>query len=162
MFNFTNAAGFVVLLSIAVFFAVNMPVVSAKDNNPGSVVEEFYDWYLKTPRHREYLSEQEDNFSKELYDHLVNAFKKQPGDGAWVDFDPFINAQMDAKGYKIADEKIDGVNASVKVKITMSRGGENALKVFLKKIDGQWKIANFIYDKDFDLLSFLKEVNKEN
>ncbi len=124
---------------------------------PEITVNNFYAWYMENSDiYRDVFVEQKGNFDPELYKLLQKAFPLQPKDGFWIDFDPFINSQMGAKSYSIAKENMGDTKSSVVVNITNSRGGKNSVTVILKKIDGKWKISNFVYP-EFELLGFLKK-----
>ncbi|MEQ8225633.1 MAG: hypothetical protein ABRQ37_25175 [Candidatus Eremiobacterota bacterium] len=128
------------------------------DERPETTVNNFYAWYMENyDVYRDVFVEQKVNFDPELYRLLVKAFPLQPkNDCFWLDFDPFINSQMGAKSYSIGKEKMGDTKSSVVVNITNSRGGKNSVTVILRKIDGKWKISNFVYP-EFELLGFLKK-----
>jgi len=138
------------------FLFIVMSSVMA-DERPKTTVNSFYGWYMENyDVYRDVFLQQKENFDPELYKLLVKAFPLEPGSGFWLDFDPFINSQMGAKSYSIGKEKMGDTKSSVVVNITNSRGGKNSVTVILKKIDGKWKISNFVYP-EFELLSFLKK-----
>jgi ABC-type transporter MlaC component len=150
-------------IMVLIFLGIYHTSVYAKvlTPTPESVVERFYDWYLQNRRAaRENISEQPDVFEPELLKHLEMGFQKQPGDkNGWVDFDPFFDNQMGGDSVEILWAKVEGNTASVRVRVIHGRGS-NSLKVYLRKSDGHWKIANFIYDIGFNLLSFLRNINR--
>lgn len=150
-----------IIIALFIILAAAGSIHARAAQPPENTVSDFYNWYFKNDRvYRQKITEKKALFEPELFDNLVNAFKKGPKDGKWVDFDPFMNAQMNGKSISIRKVIQDNVRASVVVDITLSRRGKSSLKVFLRKHGDSWKIANFIYDRDFNLLDFLKKVNK--
>lgn len=149
---------FIALIAILVFLAgFTIARAAEKEKTPSSVVREFYQWYFKNQEHyRDKISQQKNNFEPELYENLADALKKGPPDKNWLDFEPFVNAQWSAKSYKITKENVQGNKALVDVNIQLGRG-KSALQVLLKKSQAGWKIANFIYNKDFNLADILKK-----
>lgn len=130
---------------------------SAGAETPEERVRAFYDWYLKNPMTaRDRFAEAEKHFEKELFSLLTQGFGRGPSDGFWIDFDPFVNAQMEASKVDIAKAQKDVNIAQVKVTPTFSRGGQGQVfKVYLLLEGKQWKIQNFVYP-EFNLRDFLK------
>jgi hypothetical protein len=139
---------------------VLLPGVVRASETPSAVVESFYEWFFSRDNvYREKISEQSEIFEPELMNNLIQGFSKKPGDkNGWVDFNPFLNAQWDGDSASVRREIIHGNTASVIVDIKLTRGN-SSVKVFLRKTGDNWKIANFIYE-DFNLLSFLKTINR--
>ncbi|MDQ7824966.1 MAG: DUF3828 domain-containing protein [Candidatus Eremiobacteraeota bacterium] len=163
------ALSFLVLLVLAMTFSP----AQAAEKTPAQVLDGFYKWYFKNvpaidpvkgPEHkpftyRDNFSQAKDFFQPDLYRMLSMAFTKGPSDGDWIDFDPFINAQMGARGYKMGKSALKGNRATVTVSILPGRGSTwKDIPVELTKSGGTWRISNYLYDKDFDLYRFLKKM----
>jgi len=147
------------ILTLIIFIALLGSGWAKEARTPRSVVEGFYKWYFKNQDHyRKKISERKNVFEPTLYKELEIGLKKTPKDGKWIDINPFTNAQWSARSMTITKEKIQGDKAILHLDIKLGRG-KSALDVMLLKIEGKWKIANFIYRKDYDLLTFLREVN---
>ncbi len=142
------------LLALTVLFS-SLPAVA---ETPEARVKAFYDWYLKAgDQYRQKFSEAEPHFQKEFFTLVQNGLKRGPSDGFWIDFDPFVNAQMPATSFAVGKAQVDVNLAQVIVTPTLSRGGEApAFKVYLLKRGSDWKISNFVYD-GFTLRNFLEE-----
>ena len=111
-------------------------------------VDDFYRWYLSQgASYRDNWSGAESFFEKRFYDLLKRGFQLQPQDGRFVDYDPFIDAQMDAQSVRSAPAVRISENLSV-VKVFPSfrrvAGEGPPLKVYVRKSQGHWKIANII------------------
>ncbi len=128
--------------------------------------QKFYDWFLQAGDHyRKNFTEARPLFTPELYGLLTEAFGKQPDDGWWLDFDPFSNSQMGLQSASVGKPKVLGADlAMVPVTPLYGRGGASnyegdIIKVYLKKVGSEWKIANMAYTGDypFELKAYLKD-----
>lgn len=111
-------------------------------------VDNFYRWYLSQgSNYRENWSEAESFFEPRFYQLFEKGFKLQPEDGRFVDYDPFIDAQVDAKKVRSTPAVKVSENLSL-VKVFPSFRNMSAegppLKIYLRKLHGQWKIANIL------------------
>jgi len=77
-----------------------------------------------------------------------------------LDFDPFMSAQDDAGPVKSTQLIQNGSKTQVKVTFA-NFGGNHSVLMDLKKEAGNWKIVNFIYAPDRDLIEKLKMLEKE-
>lgn len=148
------------ILLLAIF--VSAPVSA----DSYQTTQKFYDWFLQAGDHyRKNFSQARPFFTPELYDLLTEGFQKQPDDGWFVDFDPFSNSQMGLQAATVGKPKVLGAGlAMVPVTPVYGRGGASnyegdIIKVYLKKVGGEWKIANLAYTGDypFELKAFLKD-----
>lgn len=138
-----------------------------------STTQEFYDWYLESGSdYREKISQAKPHLSSELFGLLSRGFALTPDNGRFVDFDPFINAQISAKRISVGKPH-DFDNDMQWVKVTpfmeMGQGGSTIpmpeLKVFLAYDNGGYKITNIVYPADpeagvksWDLRSYLQDL----
>lgn len=138
----------------------------ADQSSPDGAVSGFYDWYQKAGfKYRDKFSEAQPYFTEELYGLLKDGFGQSPESEFWVDFDPFVNAQMDAQAISVGKPSTKAADlALVPVTPTYGRGGASnyegpPIKVWVKKVGGEWKIANMAYagDYPFELKKFLKD-----
>lgn len=134
------------------------PVLGAR-----ATVDAFYRWYLarqERPSYRERMAEVRHLFHPVLYGHLVEAFRKAPGDGAWLDVDPFADSQMGADGFTARERSVNGDRAIVDVAVTNRRGGRTKVAVHLEKEGDLWRMADLEYsDAPTRLLPWLREIN---
>jgi Protein of unknown function (DUF3828) len=63
-------------------------------DSPQALVNQFYQWYLKTESIRPQFAQQKALFSPELYTQLTKAWTKKPGQDNFVDFDVFSGTQV--------------------------------------------------------------------
>jgi len=115
------------------------------------VVRQFYAWYWAASNdYRQSLAQARPLLEPSLYKQLQAAFNMEPDQGAFLDFDPFVNAQVNAKTCWVAPAKVNGDRARVPVFLTYERTkGTHGLEVSLGRTNGAWRIDNFIYSKDF-------------
>lgn len=142
---------------------VALMTLSAGAETPEGRVKAFYDWYLQSgEQYRRKFPEAKPHFEGEFFELVRTGLQRRPKDGFWVDFDPFVNAQMPATRVKIGKAQRDVNLAQVKVTPILSRGGEApTFKVYLVQRGSDWKIQNFVYD-GFTLRNFLQEGLKSN
>ena len=138
----------------------------ADRSTPDGAVNEFYQWYQQSSfEYRKKFTEAAPYFTEELYGLLRDGFGQSPESDFWVDFDPFVNAQMDAQAISVGKPSSKGPGvAVVPVTPTYGRGGASnyegdPIKVWVKQVGGEWKIANLVYTGDFpfELKKYLKE-----
>jgi hypothetical protein len=126
----------------------------AQDPAPArAVAKKFYDWYFRAGDHFwDRLPQVKKLFDPDLYARLQRWYKS-----GHVDFDPFINAQMNAVGYKLGGVKFNRDFALIPVTCTLARQGKTKITLVLHRAVDHYEIFNFIYSKDFDLASFLQK-----
>jgi hypothetical protein len=133
--------------------------------NPGSVVKEFYTWYMacsrKVPGPCERIAEKKELVTPSLYNQIRKASGLDPRTAEnYLDFDPFIDAQVHARSFAAGEEKVSGDTASVPVTITYERGGEKKIiTVALQRTGSVWRISNFLGGEGYDLAKTLAEMN---
>lgn len=128
-------------------------LISSTPADSPSTTQKFYDWYLQVgDDYRERFSEAEDLFSPELYSLLQRGFSRTPESGWFVDFDPFVNAQVGAASFSVGQpQDFDNDMQWVKVTPYLRMGEEGStvpmptLKVFLSYDQGTYKITNIAY-----------------
>lgn len=141
-----NALSILALLGLALFH-LSTPV---RAQDPRAVVLEFYKPYSGdgTVNLREHITRNMACMEADLGGMLVEIAGKQPGqDEAWLDFDPFINGQMNAASMTVGRASLQGNLASVPVAVSYRIPGREApaVKVFLRRTGQDWRIANFVY-----------------
>ena len=135
-------------------------------NPPRGVVTEFYQWYVQNQdQARDRFAQQKAKFDPQFYQQLVQAFQKNPQDGAWLDFDPFSNTQVStfravvraSKQYQESAE----VDVDVYAGLSSTRSTAIPIKVLLVNQNNQWRISNFVYMQTWDnLRCWLREINR--
>jgi hypothetical protein len=148
------------LIALLIITSVPALPAGAGISDPAIVVKGFYTWYTKNSCYCNTISARRDDFEPALYESLINAFRKGSDDAVWLDFDPFVNAQVPAKGFSIGKAQLQGPTARITVNLIFSQGERKSLVVAMNKHGGAWKISNFIYSKDSDLVRVLKKVNQ--
>lgn len=145
------------------------PTLAWADSSPQVTVQRFYDGYLRNQksggRFDKLLAAQKARFDASLWKMLSDIADNQPGkDDAWLDFDPFINAQVYATRIRLGTAKVTGATATVPVYVTYERtqGESLAVRVSLSNQSGTWRMTNFTYPasadtKTWDLRTWLKE-----
>ena len=138
----------------------------ADQSTPDGATKATFEWYQQAgDSHRKDFHKAEPYLAPELYGLLNQGFQRTPSDEFWVDFDPFVNAQVPAKSFKYGEPYItDPDNAFVIVRPYMELGDGKTMpmpdiKVHLKKLSGKWQVANLIYtgENSFELLTYLKD-----
>jgi hypothetical protein len=123
---------------------------AAHAQGPRDLVVEFYKPYSADGMVNisEHIYQNANRFEADLGGMLVEIAGNRPHeDKAWLEFDPFINAQMNAVSMTIGQTTIQGDLAWVPVAISYRIPGQEvpAVKVYLRRTGNQWRIANFVY-----------------
>jgi len=136
---------------------------------PQTVVTQFYQWLIQHPDHsRERLEQQQQSLTPALYKELRAAFRKQPQDGAWLDFDPFSYTQVSTLGMRVrhvrpsaTDPRQTEVDIDVIAGLRGRQGTAVPIKVILKQTGDRWQIDNLVYMSTWDSLRcILREINR--
>lgn len=154
---------FVAVLSL--LLALTVPALAQE---PRAVVQAFYDGYMaqgEAMNFERFTRSQAARLEPALSALLLDIADNQPGeDQAWLDFDPFINAQMNAATLTVGPAKIGGGLAKVQVSCSYMTPGpeQQAVVVILRPSGDTWRIANFVYPardgmRSWDLKSWLQE-----
>lgn len=152
-------------LVLALLIALTVPGLAQE---PRAVVQAFYDAYMaqgEDMNFERFTRSQSARLEPALSALLLDIADNQPGeDEAWLDFDPFINAQMNAASLTVGRATIANGLASVPVACSYRVPGQEqpAVKVVLRPSGNTWRIANFVYPardgmKAWDLKSWLQE-----
>lgn len=152
-------------LVLALLLALTVPAVAEE---PRAVVQAFYDAYMaqgESMNFERFTRSQNARLEPALSALLLDIADNQPGeDEAWLDFDPFINAQMNAASLTVGRATIANGLASVPVACSYRVPGQEqpAVKVVLRPSGNTWRIANFVYPardgmNAWDLKSWLQE-----
>lgn len=144
-------------LSIILLVLLLASVSAADQSSSYNTTEGFYDWYIKAGLdYRDNFAQAQPYFTKELFTLLSKGFKNGPDDGFWIDFDPFINAQVDAERVSVGKPYTAG-NGLDMVKVTplssrpMDAAGNKEMpvvKVYCVKQGSKWVIGNLVYPGD--------------
>lgn len=134
--------------------AASSPPTWAQDPAPArAVVKKFYDWCLKQKDGPiAHMSQVRALFDEDLYGKLQTWYKS-----GTVDFDPFVNAQVNALGYTIGPVTFEHDFALIPMTLALWRGSTQHLTVVLHRAVDHYEIFNFIYSKDFDLRTVLEK-----
>jgi len=151
-------------ITLLVFFLATTCL--ADQSSPDGAVTDFYGWYQQAGfKYRDKFVEAEPYFTEEFYGLLKTGFKRSQGPDFWVDFDPFVNAQMEAQKISVGKPSSQGADlAMVPMTPTYGRGGASnyegpVIKLYVKRAGEDWKIANIVYggDHPFELKAFLEK-----
>ncbi|HIB67204.1 MAG TPA: DUF3828 domain-containing protein, partial [Phycisphaerales bacterium] len=154
------------ILTVAFFLFLAALPVAADQSSPDGAVKALYDWYQNAgDRYRDSFGEARPYFSNDIYQLLDRGFQLDPSQKFWVDFDPFVNAQVPAGRFKYGKPYLTGKSAFVRVTpyLNMGEGGSTVampdIKVYLTEQNGRWKVANLIYtgENAFELRKYLQE-----
>jgi hypothetical protein len=168
------------LTSVISFVIVAVIVLSQgralAQDSPQAVVNEFYQWYLKTESVTRQFSQQKAAFDPELYTQLVQAWAKQPGqDAEFVDFDVFSGTQVGMVKAVVRSVKQPWQDHTAEVDMDLYEGrlrngqmvqvGDKAVTVKVlmeKKENTAWRIRNLVYAQgNWDnLLCILRGINR--
>ncbi len=135
----------------------------ADQSSSYGTTEAFYDWYIKAgDDHRKTFAQAKPFFTDELFRMLNTGFNNGPEDDFWIDFDPFIAAQMSADKVSIGKPSTQGSNLDMVPVSPIIRGhapDEPTVKVYCVKQGDKWVIANIAYpgDMPFELKAYLKD-----
>lgn len=153
---------FTIRIAMVAFFLTGL--CFADQSSSTNTVKGFYDWYLKAdPRqYRDDFSQAKPFFTDELYGMLNEGFKNGQEDDFWIDFDPFIAAQMSADKVNIGKSSSQGGNLDMVPVSPVIRGhapDEPTVKVYCVQQGDRWVIANIAYpgDMPFELKTYLKD-----
>lgn len=144
----------ILMLMVGMLALTLMLPARAQDPAPAQkVCKAFYTWYFKAGNKMwDHLSQVKPLFDASLYGKLQAWYKS-----GHVDFDPFINAQMNATGFSMGAVKFDRDFALIPVTLTIARGGKTKVTVALHRVVDHYEIFNFIYGPDFDLRTTLEK-----
>lgn len=150
------------LLFLPLFLLLVLPV-HAQDAAK-ALVQGFYNDYQKVDDWVKFLPGEKDKMSNELYELLNDCVDNTPQDSFWLDFDPFINAQMNAAEIVVDTPKDKGGLWYVPVRMSYRAPGhlQPACTVVVSDKSGSPTILNFVYPASsgvasWDLKSFLKK-----
>lgn len=137
----------------------------AQPKTPDEATKALFDWYQQAgDQYRDELSNAQAYLDPKLYRLLEQGFKRSPSDSFWVDFDPFVNAQVSAGSFKFGEPYLTGDSAFVRVTPYMEMEGARPLampdiKVYLTQSGGHWRVANLIYTGEdaFELRKYLSD-----
>lgn len=130
-----------------------------------SLVQDFYKEYQQGEGWQKSMPGNNQRLSTELYELLNACVDNGPEDGFWLDFDPFINAQMNAAEIVVKQPRLKGSYWYVPVEMSYRSPGhlQPAVTVVVgDNAQAQPRILNFVYPardgaKSWDLKSFLKQ-----
>ncbi|WJI26587.1 DUF3828 domain-containing protein [Thermosynechococcus sp. QKsg1] len=136
---------------------------------PETVVSQFYQWWVRNQdQGRQRLSQQRAVFTPDLYQQLMQAFRRQPRDGVWLDFDPFSFTQVSTQGVQVRNVRrspnhpqVAEVDIEVMAGLRGRSGTPVPIKVLLRQGSDRWQIDNLIYLNTWDnLRCLLRDINR--
>jgi hypothetical protein len=145
------------------------PPMAARSDVSGATatLNKFYSWYHLQPNHEwtGHFGQVKALFDPGLYAMLEAVLHSKANQQEPImDFDPFVNAQWDAKSYALGTPIDKGADVQVPVTLNLS-GSPNAktklIAVLRKNVAGMYVIYNFIYDPTFNLRDFLRKQLKK-
>jgi hypothetical protein len=151
---------------VALLFSLLVSSPSLAQSSPDATTRALFDWYLQAgDDYRNDFSAARPYLTAELYSLLERGFSQSPSDRFWVDFDPFVNAQVPAGRFKFGKPHVTGKSSFVRITpyMNMGEGGSTVpmpdIKVYLKEGNGQWKVANLVYtgENAFELRKYLQD-----
>ena len=114
--------------------------------SPKEVVENYYDWYIRETNHRSFVNYYLGGLIKGLIasgdyikkEYLTDQFIHHIENTGYLSGDPILCSNDLARSISVGDMVIDGANAAV----TLIReiGTNSEITIYLKQIDGHWKI----------------------
>lgn len=120
--------------------------------SPVGMVQKFYaahqDNEVRGGSQERFIMAQKACFEPGLYRMLSRIARNTPDSGQpWLDFDPFINAQMNAASLRLGSPTTRGDVVSIPVHVSYRVKGHEqlALYVHARREGGAWKIVNFLY-----------------
>jgi hypothetical protein len=128
-----------------------------------AVLGKFYHWYSVQPNHRwtDHFNQVKSLFDPTLYSMLLAVLNSTANQREPVlDFDPFVNAQWDAKSYAFGKPSATGRDVSIPVTLNLSGRPEATTKltaVMRSEAPGGYVIHNIVYDPKFNLREFLSK-----
>jgi ABC-type transporter MlaC component len=139
--RFARAA---LLLAIALVAPVSHAQETSSAGKPEAVIREFYAWYVKAvAANRDPFKDDSTQLKRYATARLIREVDKARKSGE-LGSDPFIQAQdVDkdwAKNIKIAEPKISGETATVKVELKGAEMGTHKLNVTMRNEAGTWKV----------------------
>ena len=154
-------------LSVALLLTLALPALAGE---PRAVVKSVFDDYVarqdEAGRDRKaFLLRHQASFEPGFFALFAEVAGHSYDSGqAWFDFDPFLNAQMNAATHTVGKATLSKGLAYVPVSYSYRSPGPEqlGLRVVLKQVGGTWRIANFAYPaRDgmpaWDLKSWLRE-----
>lgn len=155
-------------LALVLFLlALSLPAAA---QDPRAVVVDFYRAYRADGmvNLRQHTQDNQDVFEPELGSLLLEIASNDPGaDLPWLDFDPYINGQMNAASMTVGQASAQGDLACVPVAVSYRVPGHEvpAVKVYLRRAAAGGRIANFVYPArdgaaSWDLRSWLRRTLK--
>jgi hypothetical protein len=159
---------FVCALLLGAFLLAITPMAARSDDSRAtSTLKKFYSWYHLQPNHEwtAHFGQVKALFDPGLYTVLETVLhSKANQQEPIIDFDPFVNAQWDAKSYALGTPIDKGADVQVPVTLNLS-GSPNAkttlTAVLRRNASGTYVIYNFIYDPTFNLRDFLRKQLKK-
>jgi len=137
--------GFTVILVLA------LGAASHARTTPTSFVQIFYASYMEhqdDPGFTAFIKSQKAVLAPDLYDLLSDiADNDQRNGGPWLDFDPFINAQMNAATFSVGAAKVVKGLSYVPVSVSLRSPGHEklAVTVVVGERNGLLQIQNLVY-----------------
>lgn len=150
-------------IKIALLALLLSGLCSADQSSSYATTDGFYKWYIESGNnYRKSFDQAKPYFTEELYGLLSQGFAQSHEDEFWVDFDPFIAAQMSAEKVSIGEASSAGSNLDMVAVSPIIRGhapDEPTVKVYCVKQGDTWVIANIAYpgDMPFELKAYLKK-----
>jgi hypothetical protein len=132
-----------------------VPATAVLPGCPSEVVRrvtQLYSWYLRSGgAYRDRIQEQELLFEPALYADLQAAFRLEPSERGFLDFDPFNGVQTGSYGFRLERCRSVGsdqlvVHLLVKAGLAPTRASEMPIDLWLRRDGVQWSIADFEYN----------------
>jgi len=160
-----RAVGTVTLIAV---LCISIWSVSAQCNtdvkNPTSIARDFYAYYIKDhPEISKAIEKWKDCFDEKFSSELMEALKKTPENNncLWLDYDPFIFAQVRAKSFTIGKTTIKDNTASVIVYLKYERNSKGYVTVQFARRGDTWKMTDFIDDEKHSVYKSLRLINRK-
>lgn len=154
---------------ISLFLVAALLSVAHAQAGSVDVVTRFYAAYHENEARKgsleDFIGSQRERLEPSLHRMLARiAHNPGGGDQPWLDFDPFINGQMNAASLRLGPAVSKGGEVTIPVFISYRVKGHEqlALHVQVRQVAGRWCIANFLYPArgtapSWDLRSWLKQ-----
>ncbi len=148
---------------VLLLLALALPAAA---QDPRAVVVDLYQAYQADGmvNLRKHTQDHQGLFEAELGSLLLEIANNDPSaDRPWLDFDPYLNGQMNAASLTVGNASVQGDLACVPVAVSYRVPGHEvpAVKVYLRRAGAGWRIANLVYPArdgaaSWDLRSWLR------
>lgn len=150
------------LFALTAFLLTCFASGAAQTSGATQVVNAFYGWYFANQANWTNLSGARQFFTPALYAPLEKVIEQEKREQAEIlDFNPFVDAQIEAQSYATGTSSGNGATVSVPVSLRFPHSKEpGILHVIVRRGPSGWKIDNFVYPDNGNLRRTLQDALK--